>query len=176
MTHTIYKTIGQDLTFELGDLTLKITDAVNQAKGFIPYLPNDASLKSRIITDNGFARDSPCRWLLSHLADKGLANWVGDIRTFNPDTNTYWTDERMQSHWDAEEKMVVGMNNIPKMVRGSTRKYNGLNPAPSTGTDLIIQQALMCTPENPLIILEGGQCTTPANAIKINREIQDRIL
>jgi len=176
MTHTIYKTIGQDLTFELGDLTLKITDAVNQAKGFIPYLPNDASLKSRIITDNDFARDSPCRWLLSHLANKGLANWVGDIRTFNPDTNPYWTDERMQSHWDAEAKLVVGLKNIPKMVRGSTRKYTTTNIENSAGVDLIIQQALFCTPDNPLIILVGGQCTTVASAISANPLIYDRIV
>lgn len=175
-THIFYKTPGLDITWSLGDLTLKITDAVNQAKGFIPYLPNGASLKSRILTDNDFARDSPCRWLLSHLANKGLANWVGDIRTSNPDTNPYWTDERMQSHWDAEAKLVIGMNNIPKMVRGSTRKYSAANLERSAGTDLIIQYAFLCTPENPLILLVGGQCTTVANAIRINPTIKDRIV
>jgi hypothetical protein len=82
----------------------------------------------------------------------------------------------MQSHWDAEAKLVVGMNNIPKMVRGATRKYNFADPEKSAGSDLIIQQALLCTSENPLIILVGGQCTTVANAVMLSPDIRDRIV
>lgn len=63
MTHTFYKKPGTDITWSLGDLTLKITDAIKPATGFIPYLPNGANLQNPIILDNDFCRDTPERAL-----------------------------------------------------------------------------------------------------------------
>lgn len=177
MTHTFYKKPGTDITWSLGDLTVRITDAIIQPTGFIPYLPNGASLRNPIILDNDFPKDTPERSLASRLAHEGKMNLVGNIATFNPDKDWPWTgpERQVKLHWDAEEATIKGLNNIPTYVRGSTRLF-GSTVESNAATDLIISQALKATPDNPVIYLMGGGATTLANALMLQPQIKNSIV
>lgn len=178
MTHTFYKKPGTDITWSLGDLTVRITDAIIQPTGFIPYLPNGASLQNAILLDNDFPKDTPERSLASRLAHEGKMNLVGNIATFNPDKDWPWTgpERQVKLHWDAEEALIKGLNNIPTYLRGSTRLFASGSVESNEATALIIREALKAAAENPLIYLMGGGATTLANALILEPRIKDSIV
>lgn len=166
MTHTIYKNPGEDLTIIIKDKV--------QASPLIPFLPNGASLQNPIILDNDFPKDTPERSLAFKLAHEGKMNLVGNIITFNPDKDWPWT--RIKPHWDGEEIAIKDLSNIPSALMGSTRIFNPSAIESNLATDLIIRESLKATPEKPLIILVGGQCTTVANAHRIQPQIANSIV
>lgn len=137
-----------------------------------------------ILYSNDFTRDTPEVPLLMLMADKGKVNIAAWVLDHNTDTNftnaqilKYFADDR---NWAT----ALGLKNVPPAVQGSTRKLirpvsgkiDDTTFADAPGVDAIIAAAHRCTPEKPLLVLVGGQCTSVASAYLKDKTIAPKMI
>jgi hypothetical protein len=140
-----------------------VTIIVTHAKPTTRLLPFDLSISNPIILDNDFPNDSPCRWLLYLLADRGKADMGMNIITKNPDPKN--PRSKTDPYWGAERKAAEGMNVLSPTWGDDVRALK-----------LICDEIMKCTPEKPLIYLAGGQCTTIAKVLELYPGTRDRVV
>lgn len=132
-----------------------------------------------VLYDNDFWGDTPDDDLLNHLHSKGLVKLVGHVITHNPDPN--FPNSKTVSYASRD---MVKLSNTPQLMMGAdaklTRPSNGnidsTVPRSGAGINLIISEAKKATPQKPLIIFVGGQCTSVASAYLKDKSIADRVI
>lgn len=132
-----------------------------------------------VLYDNDFWGDTPDDDLLNHLHSKGLIKLVGHVITHNPDPN--FPNDKTVSYANRD---MIKLANTPPLVMGSSVKMirptdgniDATIPRSGPGVDLIIAEAKKATPQKPLVIFVGGQCTSVASAYLKDKTIVDRVV
>jgi len=166
------------LIFCLGMIVFSASKAANFPKKTdkFPLYKN-----SLIIYDNDDHRDVYTDEYLLALSSIGEIKLEGIITTYSPAEYPIFVEGRKQIMKDARQS---GLKNLPKLFDGTNKKLTrpasnrieDTKPLNIDGADYIVEQALKSTPENPLVIITGGQLTTVADAYLLNPSIADRVV
>jgi len=136
----------------------------------------------KVIIDNDFCGDPDGLFALAHLVltegcdVRGIigGHLGGKGGGFLPDS----ADAAKASCAKAKELLdVMNMSLDYKIVPGSpTPMVSYKEPVSSQGSNLIVREALACSPENPLFVLCGGSLTNIASAYLENNAIEDNVI
>lgn len=166
------------LLFCLGIVAYSASNAANfpQKTDKLPLYKN-----SLVIYDNDDHRDVYTDEYLLALSSLGEIKLKGIITTYSPVEYPIFVEGRKQIMKDARQS---GLKNLPKLFDGTNKKLTrpksnrieDTKPLKINGADYIVKQALKSTPENPLVIITGGQLTTVADACLLDPSIADRVV
>lgn len=137
--------------------------------------------RMRVIIDNDFAGDSDGLFALAQLM-KSTSVDVRAVIGSHLHANENWTAKGQPSASTAADnarKLLedMGMRNACPVVAGSeTPLDDTLSPHNSAATDVIVQEAMQCTPKAPLYVLCGGGLTEIASAWLFRPEIARNVV
>lgn len=130
--------------------------------------------------DNGI--ENEYLWAKASL---GALNLKGNIVTI--DLRAGWNTVAEQTRRGEEEvadAKRAGLTGIPGMTPGAAARLSpagsgrleNIAPQPSAGSDLIVAEARLATPEKPLLVVVGGPLTTVAQAWLTDPSIASRMV
>ena len=140
-----------------------------------------AQERMRVILDNDFAGDPDGLFALAQLVESPSVE-VRAIIGSHLHKNENWTAKGKPSATTAAENArtllkLMGKEGKYTVVEGSnTALSNTLTPIRTAATDIIIKEAMACSPKNPLYVLCGGGLTEIASAWMLNKDIAKRIV
>lgn len=131
---------------------------------------------SPILLDNDQIQDSNEAFFLWLKAHKGELKVVGNVATKDGHHQGQSLDYTYSKWMEVYKAFTdTGLKGVPVPVRGNSGPFRG-SPENSVGADLIISEAKKCSPQRPLFILVGGQCSTVASAVAKDKSIIPNIL
>ncbi len=136
--------------------------------------------QNRVVWDNDYFDDVIDFWLLWGKAAVCEANLVANIVTVeanssNGNVDTYFP--QATHAWNTAQNSGWDMSRIPYPIKGSHRTMNSPTDfVDSAGARKIVEQANLCSPEEPLFIHVGGQISTVAAAYLLDNSIADKVL
>ncbi|WP_114749673.1 apiosidase-like domain-containing protein [Pleomorphovibrio marinus] len=136
---------------------------------------------SPVIVDNDDHRDVYLEEYLMALGSLGETDLRGIITTYSPDEYPLFVKGREEVLEIARES---GLRNLPKLFKGTDQKLEkpasnrmeDTRPLEINGSQFIVENALKCTPEQPLVVLTGGQLTSVANAYLLDPSIAEKVV
>lgn len=137
--------------------------------------------RMRVIIDNDFAGDPDGLFALAQLM-KSTSVDVRAVIGSHLHVNENWTAKGQPSASTAADnarKLLeeMGMENACQVVAGSEIPLGDtLSPRYSAATDVIVKEAMQCTPKAPLYVLCGGGLTEIASAWLSHPEIADNVV
>lgn len=135
----------------------------------------------KVILDNDFAGDPDGLFALAQLVESPSV----DIRAIigsHLHQGENWTAKGKPSATTAVENVntllsMMGKRGKYKVAEGSnTALRDTRTPIRTAATDVIIKEAMECSPRNPLYVLCGGGLTEIASAWMLNKDIAQRII
>lgn len=149
----------------------------------ILYYANTALAQGRIkvILDNDFAGDPDGLFALAQLVES-LSVDIRAIIGSHLHHGENWTAKGKPSATTAVENVntllsMMGKGGKYKVAEGSnTALRDTRTPIRTAATDVIIKEAMECSPRNPLYVLCGGGLTEIASAWMLNKDIAQRII
>lgn len=135
----------------------------------------------KVILDNDFAGDPDGLFALAQLVESPSV----DIRAIigsHLHQGENWTAKGKPSATTAVENVntllsMMGKGGKYKVAEGSnTALRDTRTPIRTAATDVIIKEAMECSPRNPLYVLCGGGLTEIASAWMLNKDIAQRII
>lgn len=143
--------------------------------------PVHAQERMKVIIDNDFAGDPDGLFALAQLVQSTSVD-VRAIIGSHLHTNENWTAKGKPSASTAVSNVhsllaKMGKKNICPIVSGSEKPLSDtLSAIKTPATDVIVKEAMQCTPEKPLYVLCGGGLTEIASAWMIQPEIADKVI
>lgn len=150
---------------------------------------DNVSRECPIIYDNDWWKDVPDAAYLWAKASLGEADLRGNIVSRDmwnwQGGYTYHLEQGMQDARSLlEAARQSGLRNIPDPIPGSNKallrpesgKIEDTKFTSTPGSDLIVREARLASPEKPLLIFAGGPCTTVASAYLADPSIVDRTI
>lgn len=135
----------------------------------------------KVILDNDFAGDPDGLFALAQLVESPSV----DIRAIigsHLHQGENWTAKGKPSATTAVENVntlmsMMGKKGRYKVAEGSNTALRDTDtPIRTAATDVIIKEAMECSPRNPLYVLCGGGLTEIASAWMLNKDIAQRII
>jgi len=157
---------------------------INKGKPVLPYGKRQGGMT--VIYDNDQTRDVYTDEILMAMASAGRIQLVGMITTRTVNGIGYDKYDELVAE---REQMVnlarkSGMRHLPDPVKGSrvslqpppSGKIEDTEIIDSAGSRLIVSEARKATPDNPLVIICGGQLTAAADAYLLDQSIADKMV
>jgi len=149
----------------------------------IDFYPVQLTNMPTVIYDNDDHRDVYTDEYLMAMAALGEIDLKGIMTTYSPNAEEYdlFVKGRERIFQMAEN---AGFGGIPKPIAGTRKKlekpeshqFQDTPVLDLPASDLIIENALLKSKDEPLLIISGGQLTTIANAVLKNPKIADHMI
>jgi len=136
----------------------------------------------KVVIDNDFCGDPDGLYALAHLVLTDGCDVRGIIGGHLGEDNGGFLGEGIDAAKESCRKAtelldVMGMSLDYTVVPGAPAPMKDCRePLSSEGSNLIIREAMKCSPDSPLFVLCGGSLTNIASAFLDNRDIQDNII
>ena len=136
--------------------------------------------RTKVIVDNDLCGDADGLFALAHQLLCKSINIRGVVGAHLSERGGFTNAANTaQASVDKTNELLeaMGMTGKVKVVPGASEKMTAPDrPQDSEGARLIIEEARLCTPENPLYVLVGGPLTDIASSLLIDPSISKNII
>jgi hypothetical protein len=147
--------------------------------GYTQILPSYKD--SPVIVDNDDHRDVYLEEYMMALGSLGEIDLKGIITTYSPSEYPLFVKGREEVLEIAKQS---GLQNLPRLFQGTdqklekptSNKFKDTRPLDIDGSHYIVEVSRECTPDQPLVVLTGGQLTSVANAFLLDPSIADKVV
>lgn len=139
--------------------------------------------RSPVIFDNELWDNGPDNEYIWAKASAGELDLRGNVVTDAMTKGGTLQAQLAKAEIERGTALLAGLRGIPEAVAGATRPLESTSgpleriaAETTAGSELIVAEALKCTPDSPLVVVAGGPLTTVANAYLADNSIASRMI